>query len=163
MCFTKQSLRHNLYLFIFCYKYQCVGIIFSLPYLALLCHAVKFFDACDHDLPVSMSYPKKTENYTNQEPVNSQPPRKRICPSHSEADHERTQPPDDDYRAARRARAFPLWHGEDAEDGGGDAFGHVELLVAHTLAADRLRQRAIGRENFREGRQVGHLKNEAGF
>ena len=138
-------------------------------FLALPCHAVKFFDACDHDLPVSMSYPKKTENYTNQEPVNSQPPRKRICPSHSEAGHDRTQPPDDDYRAARRARAFPLWHGEDAEDagprlgdedrtavdGGGDALGHVELLVAHAVTADRLRQRAVGRENFREGRQVG--------
>jgi len=38
-------------------------------------------------------------------------------------------------------------------DGGGDALGHVELLVAHAIAADRLRQRAVGREDFREGRQ----------
>jgi len=34
-------------------------------------------------------------------------------PCHSEADHDRTQPPDDDHRAVRRTRALPLRHGED--------------------------------------------------
>ncbi len=53
------------------------------------------------------------------------------------------------------ARAGPRLGDEDrtAVDGGGDALGHVELLVAHAITADRLRQRAVGRKNFREGSQ----------
>ncbi len=71
----------------------------------------------------------------------------------------------DDHLAARLqrrhqigeslARAGPRLGDENrtAVDGGGDALGHVELLVAHAITADRLRQRAIGGEEFREGGQ----------
>jgi hypothetical protein len=33
-------------------------------------------------------------------------------------------------------------------DGGGDALGHFDLLLAHAIAANGLRQRPVGRENF---------------
>ncbi len=42
-----------------------------------------------------------------------------------------------------------------AIDGRGDALGHVDLLRAHAIAVDGLCQRAVGRECFLEGGQVG--------
>jgi hypothetical protein len=42
---------------------------------------------------------------------------------------------------------------ELAVDGGSDALGHINLLLAHAIAADGLRQRPAGGEYFFKGRQ----------
>ena len=53
------------------------------------------------------------------------------------------------------ARAGSRLGNEDrtAIDGGSNALGHVDLLLAHAIAADRLRQRAVERKYFRKGGQ----------
>jgi len=71
----------------------------------------------------------------------------------------------DDHLAARTQRRHQVGEGlaragaglgdknRTAVDGGGDAFGHLDLLLAYAIAVDGLGQRPVGRKDFRKGGQ----------